>query len=330
MGESNQSIVVAHKSDSATSMNYRHLFHAGNFADVFKHIVLVEVVLNLLQKPQPFCYMDTHAGVGAYDLYAESALKTTEAQRGITQIWSNIHNASPAPPAISRYLDSVRAYNQQQNAEQRFYPGSPEIVRALLRPQDKMILTELHPEDAEQLKTRFKQDARVAVHQLDGYQALKAFLPPKNIGRGLVLIDPPFEREDEWDQLLESLLLATTRWKNGRFLVWYPIKDQKNVQKFYRQLKAQIADDMFICEWRMPVIDSKKLSACGVVMIRPPWQFAKNIKMNLEWLASALKGRYRFVKLNALECIQAAVQKLSDTTQNHTDEFIKFRKKDSK
>jgi 23S rRNA (adenine2030-N6)-methyltransferase len=167
-------------------MNYRHIYHAGNFADVFKHVLLVALIRSLLQKDKAFCFLDTHAGIGRYDLQSTQAQKCKEFVGGIAKIMQQ-----EKPPAlIADYLNCVKKTNANAPDQLQFYPGSPDIVKQLMRPQDRMILTELHDEDYLTLRRAFPHDKQVGVHLQDGYQALKAFLPPPE-RRGLVLIDPP-------------------------------------------------------------------------------------------------------------------------------------------
>jgi len=196
-------------------MNYRHAFHAGNHADVFKHAALTLVLEHLRQKPQPFAVLDTHAGVGAYDLGSQAALKTREHEAGVGLVFKAGLAAAPA------YTDMLRVMNPDGLAA---YPGSPEIVRRLLRDHDRLIACELHPADVATLRARYRADPRVSVHHRDGYEAVGALLPPTE-RRGLVLIDPPFERADETERLIRALTTGLRRWPTGIFIAWYPVKD---------------------------------------------------------------------------------------------------------
>lgn len=268
-------------------MNYRHIYHAGNFADVFKHVLLVSLIESLLQKEKPFCYVDTHAGLGFYDLHKRNAQKTREFAGGILKLW----NADPTvlPKALTDYLHGVDVLNEAQGTSERYYPGSPTLVRNLLRPADRMILTELHAEDVLSLKQTFLHDKQVAVHHLDGYQALKAFLPPKP-ARGLVLIDPPFEKTDEFSQLVQQLQFATKRWATGIFAVWYPIKNSAEVTRFYRDLARSSMGDILCCEFYLPPSETTALQACGMVVINPPWQWEKAVEEILPALCDVLSA----------------------------------------
>lgn len=269
-------------------MNYRHFYHAGNFADVFRHVLLVGLIQNLLIKDKPICYLDTHAGIGSYDLLTEAAQKTEEYRYGIEKIWNSIKpflSDFPDPDTqsatsinlIHDYVQLIRKFNLDFNAENlHYYPGSPCIVRSLLRAQDRMILTELHTEDVQQLKKIFYKDKQVAVHHLDGYQAVKAFLPPKE-NRGLVFIDPPFEKKDEFNQLVLAMKLAVSRWPNGIYAIWYPIKQVEKVNDFYRSLKLSGIRKIVSCELTMAFTE-EAFHACGMVVINPPWKWQTQIE----------------------------------------------------
>lgn len=279
-------------------MNYRHAYHAGHFADVFKHTLLIMLIDALLKKDTGFCYLDSHSGIGMYDLFSREAQKTKEYQTGIARVY----NAAEKPKIIRKYLKIVEAAND--NSKQlRFYPGSPCIVQALLRPQDKMILTELHSADALTLKQRFQQNKQVSVHTLDGYQALKAFLPP-TLRRGLVLIDPPYEELNEFDSIINALKVALDRWSTGIYAIWYPVKSRQAIYQFERKLKKLAAKEILITELNLYPDDSPlALNGSGLAIINPPWQFANALTPVLHWLLTALdsthKGSYRIEKILA-------------------------------
>ncbi|RUW96788.1 23S rRNA (adenine(2030)-N(6))-methyltransferase RlmJ, partial [Mesorhizobium sp. M2A.F.Ca.ET.037.01.1.1] len=214
-------------------MNYRHAYHAGNFADVVKHAVLARLVEYLKQKDKAFRVIDTHAGIGRYDLASVEAGKTGEWQGGI----GRLTEATLEPQAaalLQPYLEAVRAQNPDGGL--KHYPGSPLIVRHLLRSQDRLTAIELHPKDAVRLKLVFAGDFQARVIELDGWLALGAQLPPKE-KRGLVLIDPPFEEEGEFSRLVDGLRKAHRRWPGGIYALWYPIKDRRAVTAFRGALK---------------------------------------------------------------------------------------------
>lgn len=262
-------------------MNYRHAYHAGNAADVVKHAILALVIESLKRKDTAFALLDTHAGIGRYDLWTEWPNKTHEYLTGIGRLWE-----APDPPAaLEPYLGVVRALNGKLL---RFYPGSPALAQALLRPQDRLILAELHPDDAARLKAEFAGDARVAVHHRDGWEALKAFLPPKE-KRGLALIDPPYEQPDELERLVEALARTRARWPNGVLLAWYPIKDREHIAAFKDRLGAAIgAPTMAVDLLTRPDDAADRLIGSGLVIVNPPWRTAETLALLLPWLLARL------------------------------------------
>lgn len=277
-------------------MNYRHAYHAGNFADVFKHVLLILVIDTLLAKEKPFCYLDTHAGIGRYNLKSDEAQKTKEFEVGIAQI---MKQTTQKPQVIEQYLQIVQSLNP--DGDLKYYPGSPRIARALLRPNDKMILTELHPIDFKLLKEEFKNDKQVAVHLLDGYLGLKAFLPPEP-RRGLVLIDPPFEASNEFSIIVQSLMMAIKRWREGIYLVWYPIKDRDHINSFEQLLRRELNTDILLCELNLYPDDSPlALNGSGMAIINPPWKFKEKASDIIPWLLKSLdkqnRGHYRIAQL---------------------------------
>jgi 23S rRNA (adenine2030-N6)-methyltransferase len=250
-------------------MNYRHAYHAGNFADVLKHAALALVIEHLKRKPAPFRIIDTHAGGGRYALHSEEAAKTGEWQGGIGRLLGAGAAPLPGPVAtiMAPYLDAVRAENG--GAELRVYPGSPLIARRLMRADDTLVANELHPEEHARLRATIGRDRRLKVLSLDGWLALKAQLPPKE-RRGIILIDPPFEEEHELARMAEGLAEGLRRFATGVYLAWYPIKDPRPVARFHRALAA-IAPRLLRVELmlRAPV-DVDRLNGCGVVTVNPP------------------------------------------------------------
>jgi 23S rRNA (adenine2030-N6)-methyltransferase len=276
-------------------LSYRHGFHAGNFADVFKHVILSLLVRAQLRKDKPFCYLDTHAGAGRYELGSTMAQKNREFAGGISRLW----RLAEVPEAVRVYLEAVQALNPA--AELKTYPGSPRIVRHFLRPQDRMVLCELHGKEAEHLQAEFEGDRLVATHHSDGYHGLKAFLPPLE-KRGLILIDPAFELKDERARLLESILLAYKRFAGGVYAIWYPIQDRASVDWFHRQLVRSGIRNILAAELRIFDEDqSLRLNGSGMVIINPPWQLDEELKAVGPWLWNVLspEGRGGF-KLDCL------------------------------
>ncbi|MEP7044608.1 MAG: 23S rRNA (adenine(2030)-N(6))-methyltransferase RlmJ [Dokdonella sp.] len=265
-------------------MNYRHAFHAGNFADVFKHTIVLDLLDALKSKPAAFCYVDTHAGRGIYDLRGDEALRTGEAAAGVQRLLDE----RVLPDALQRYVSQVRAFGTGDTGDLQRYPGSPLLARALLREQDRAILCELQADEAAALKSALRGDARVAIHHRDGYAALKALLPPPQ-KRGLVLIDPPFEAQaGEFDAIEKALADAFTRWPNAIYAIWYPIKLRETVLPFHRWLRALGGDaDALVAELLIQQDNSPlRLNGCGVALVNPPWRFDERLR---SWLPAAQK-----------------------------------------
>ncbi len=259
-------------------MNYRHAYHAGNFADVVKHAVLARLVEYLKRKEKPFRVIDTHAGTGLYDLASDEAGKTGEWLGGIGRIMQAPMSAE-AQALLAPYLDAVRAVNEGR--ELAHYPGSPKIVRHLLRRQDRLTAIELHPQDAARLKARFEGDMQTRVIELDGWLALGAHLPPKE-KRGLVLVDPPFEEGGEFGRLVDGLAKAHRRWPGGIYALWYPIKDRAGVATFHDQLaQAGIARVLDIGFDIRPSGKVPRLDGSGMVVVNPPFTLEAELKAML-------------------------------------------------
>ncbi|MBM3340664.1 MAG: 23S rRNA (adenine(2030)-N(6))-methyltransferase RlmJ [Betaproteobacteria bacterium] len=262
-------------------LSYRHLFHAGNFADVFKHPLLTRLLLALNQKDKPYFYLDTHAGIGRYDLSKPWAQKNREFETGIKKLWAR----DDVPAALKPYLDIVRAENADGHA--RFYPGSPLIARRLIRPIDRIVATELNKTDCAELQTLFARDRRVTVKLMDGYQSLKAHLPPKE-RRGLVLIDSSFDRAREFARIAAALREAHQRWETGIYALWYPLMGAGVIRGFERDLLATGIKKVLQFELRILPDDASTIPGCGMIIINPPWKFDTEMRTLLRWLWSAL------------------------------------------
>lgn len=249
-------------------MNYRHAYHAGGPADVFKHVVLTRLIVALRAKDRPFCVLDTHAGIGRYDLTGVEAGKTGEFRDGVGRLLA----ASGLPAALDPYLRTVRAENAGA-PDLAVYPGSPRLARALLRPGDRLVLVELHPEDAATLRARFRGDPQVAVHHRDGYEAVKALVPPPE-RRGLALLDPAFEAADEFARMVDGLGAAHRRWPGGIYALWYPIKHRAPVDRFHGDLATTGIRRMLVVELTVRA-DRRpdRLNGSGLVIVNPPWRF---------------------------------------------------------
>jgi 23S rRNA (adenine2030-N6)-methyltransferase len=277
-------------------MNYRHSYHAGNFADVVKHAVLALLLEHLRRKPSPFFVLDTHAGIGRYDLTAEPALRTGEAAGGIGRVLA----AAAPPPELAGYLEAVRALNAGVPGPARWYPGSPRLARGLMRPGDRLVLAELHPDDARTLKAEFAGDAQVAVHHQDGWHALKAHLPPRE-RRGLVLIDPPYEAADEADRLIAGLTAGHRRWPTGSYAVWYPIKERPWVWRLHDAVVASGIPRVLAAELTiLPEERWQQLIGCGLLLINPPWRLEETLGALLPWLHGAFAAEAGGVRLEWL------------------------------
>lgn len=265
-------------------MNYRHAYHAGNFADVVKHAVLALAIERLKVKDAPFCVIDTHAGVGRYDLSAPAANKTGEYKTGIGRLLAQ--DPDTLPSELRPYLAAVKALNGGGGL--RWYPGSPRLVRSLLRRQDRLVAIELHAEDAATLAALFERDPQVKVQQMDGYGGLKALLPPRE-RRGLVLIDPPFEERDEFERLVQGLRQAYRRWATGHYVIWYPIKDRVPVAAFHDALKAMGIARILAVELLLRAADdAERLNGCGLVLVNPPWPIEDKLRKLMPALATLL------------------------------------------
>jgi 23S rRNA (adenine2030-N6)-methyltransferase len=269
-------------------MNYRHAYHAGNFADVLKHAVLARVIAHLKRKDTPFRVIDTHAGRGSYRLDQGAALKTGEWREGIGRIFGP--DTAPLPPAMAEllepYFTAIRAHNIGLRLQT--YPGSPLLARTLMRPGDRLIANELHPEDHAALAKLFERDRQAKAMQLDGWTALKALLPPKE-RRGLVLIDPPFEQPGELVRLTEGLQAAIKRFSTGTYLLWYPIKDPKPVARFHRALLASGIDKLLKIELLVrPARNPEVLSGTGLVVANPTYGLEEEMRRLVPFLAERL------------------------------------------
>ena len=265
-------------------MNYRHAYHAGNFADVLKHTVLHALIESLQAKPAPFCYIDTHAGSGNYPLEGFEARKTGEHKDGIARL----HPAEKVPPLLQRWRASI--LDSADNAQGlKRYPGSPLQVARLLRPGDSAQLCELHTEEACKLRDLFRGNPLVHVHQRDGYEALKALLPPKE-KRGLVLVDPPYEAQDAEYKLIEQALKAALqRWPTGIYAVWYPIKLRSQVQPFLRRLQHSGVKRVLRAELLVHPDDSPlRLNGSGMVILNAPYQLDEALREPLRAIARLL------------------------------------------
>jgi len=269
-------------------MNYRHAFHAGSFADVVKHAVLVRILTHLRAKPAAFRVLDTHAGAGLYDLAGPEASRSPEWREGIARLLA-APVAEPARALIAPYLDAVAGLNPAGRLVT--YPGSPALVLALLRPQDRLIACELEPNAAAALARHLGRDRRSKAIALDGWTALNAYVPPKE-RRGLVLIDPSFEDEGDFPRLAQGLEAAHRKWPGGSYLLWYPIKERAAPDALARRLRRSGIAKILRAEVSNAVSPgSNRLGACGVIVVNPPWTLASELDALLPALATILAGK---------------------------------------
>jgi len=267
---------------TSTTMNYRHIYHAGNFADVLKHAVLARLVRYMQNKDKAFRVLDTHAGIGLYDLSSEEAQKTGEWREGIGRVLE----ADLVPQVaelLEPYLTAIRELNPE--GDLRLYPGSPKLARMLFRPQDRLSAMELHPDDFQRLHRLFEGDHHARITELDGWLALGAHLPPKE-KRGIVLVDPPFEGEGEYERLVDGLAKAWRRFPGGTYCLWYPIKKDAPIKPFHEALQALEIPKMLCAE--LSVKSDRGftgLTGSGLIIVNPPF----TLKDELHALLPALK-----------------------------------------
>lgn len=267
------------------TMNYRHAYHAGNFADILKHIVLARCLAHLKDKPAPFRIIDTHAGIGVYDLKSSEAQRTSEAKSGIAKL-----EAADCPDEIAALLvqywqaiETTRVHHGPSS-----YPGSPAIIESALRAEDRLIANELHPEDFKTLRETFSFDGRVKCLSLDAPLALNASIPPKE-RRGLVLIDPPYEERDEFSNVLNLVERAHRKWETGIYAIWYPVKSNAELNWFLSELKKTGIPKILRIEHTIAgVREGAPLSSSGMIIINPPWRLADEMKLIFPWLDRVL------------------------------------------
>jgi len=280
-------------------MNYRHAFHAGGFADVIKHIVLVRILTYLQDKPAAFRVIDTHAGAGVYDLAGDEARRGGEWLTGIARIMQ-ARFSNEALPLIKPYLDIVRSFNPPN--ELQAYPGSPLIARAMMRPQDRLTACELEPTARKQLIDALRRDTQARVVDLDGWTALPAFVPP-NERRGLVLIDPAFEAKDEFERLADGFTAAFRKWPTGQYLIWYPGKSRRATDTLAQRVAQAVAavkppGKCLRLEFSVaPQTTDSALATTGLLIVNPPWTLQSELKTILPELEKPLgqggPGRFR-------------------------------------
>ncbi|HEY3779188.1 MAG TPA: 23S rRNA (adenine(2030)-N(6))-methyltransferase RlmJ [Rhizomicrobium sp.] len=264
-------------------MNYRHAFHAGNFADVVKLVAEVAVILHLRRKDTPFCAIDTHAGAGLYDLQGPEAMRTGEAAQGIGRL-SELAGRTDIPPSLAVFLDCVK------REENGFYPGSSRIAARLLRPQDRLVAIDLQPEQARALRAALSDFANARALEDDGYARLLALLPPRE-RRGVVMIDPPYEAADEFMRAVDVLAEAHRRFATGIYLLWYPIKSRADADAFCGEVAARGVSPLLRIEidvGHAPEGMKERLPAAGVLVVNPPYGFAEEMQRAAAFLSPRL------------------------------------------
>ncbi|WP_240127779.1 23S rRNA (adenine(2030)-N(6))-methyltransferase RlmJ [Proteus mirabilis] len=263
-------------------LSYRHSFHAGNHADVLKHIVQTLIIESLKEKEKPFLYLDTHAGAGRYQLTNAHATRTGEYLEGIARLWQQ----EEVPELILPYLEAVSSLNTSD--ELRYYPGSPLLAAKLLREQDLLMLTELHPTDFPLLRTEFSRDKRVRVCREDGFGQLKSKLPPVS-RRGFALIDPPYELKQDYSAVVKGIVEGYKRFATGTYAIWYPVVHRQQIKRMLKDLEATGIRKILQIELAVkPDSDQLGMTASGMIVINPPWKLASQMASILPWLHKAL------------------------------------------
>jgi 23S rRNA (adenine2030-N6)-methyltransferase len=275
-------------------LSYRHGFHAGNHADVLKHVVLLRLLRHMIAKDKPLLFVDTHAGAGSYSLETGFAARNAEYESGIAKLW--LRHDLPEP--VAEYVTLVRAFNA--GGELRRYPGSPRIAATALRSQDRLRLYELHTTESGLLAEEFKDAGRrVRVEPGDGFEGIKASLPPVS-RRGVVLIDPSYEMASDYRAVVGALRLGAERFATGTYVVWYPLLARReSVELPARLVRAAGSDYLHVAlQVRAPSTDQFGLHGSGILVVNPPWKLPGEIKGVLPYLADVLAqdtaARYDF------------------------------------
>lgn len=263
-------------------MNYRHAYHAGNFADVVKHLILSRVISYFLRKDAPFFLLDTHAGVGRYDLNSTEALKTREFEDGVARFLEALPHAPKSVKALAEPYTNLLSDLNPEGLQT--YPGSPLVAQKMIRRTDRLSLVELHPEDFAELAEGFNWAKNTKTHHLDAWLAMKAQLPPKE-KRGMVLVDPPFEDRDEFNAILRALYEAQGRFAKGTYMLWYPIKDMPMVNSFSKVLSGmQLGRTLDVRLMIDKPTTTPKFIGTGMVIVNPPYVLEKELASLLPWL----------------------------------------------
>jgi len=278
-------------------LSYRHSYHAGNYADVLKHSVLIHILEYLKNKDKPFCYVDTHAGAGMYSLRSEQAVKTNEYQQGIGALWQQ----DDLPRAIAEYRELIKSFN---GADQlAFYPGSPLIAMELMRKQDRLFLYELHNTEIKILEAAIKKDKRVTVLHKDGFQGCLRLMPPQQ-RRGLVLIDPSYEIKTDYQQVTEAIIQLHKRFATGTYALWYPVVERQRINELEEKITGSQLRNVQLFELAQAAdSDQYGMNASGMIVVNPPWTLKAEMEQVLPYLAKHLgiegQGSHRIKQLKA-------------------------------
>ena len=263
-------------------LSYRHSFHAGNFADLLKHLTQVYLLNYLNRKDKPYFYLDTHAGAGFYSLHSPEAEKTAEYREGIARLFA----ADPKHPFLKEFKALISSFNTAERLD--FYPGSPAIAAKLMRPTDRLALHELHPKDYQLLSNTFQQDKRVRVEASDGFAALKAQLPPKE-RRGLIFIDPSYEVKTDYDLLIKAVKNGLERFATGTYAIWYPVLQAQTTNAWIKRFqKAGLPNLLKIEHSPLPLTSGQGMTGSGMLIINPPYSLATDFKSLLPELNALL------------------------------------------
>lgn len=273
-------------------MNYRHAFHAGNHADVFKHLLLSRLIALMCRKESPLTYLDSHAGAGLYDLQGSEAQATDEWLQGVARLAPEVLR----DPLWQGYASALQQLNTEEPGAPRLYPGSPMLASFLLRPQDRLILNEKHPEDVAMLRANLGGDGRAAIHAGEGWHLARAFLPSVE-KRALLLIDPPYEQIQDWEWSVQMVQGAAQRMRQCVVALWYPIKDRRQLRAFYRQLRALAVPKLLLAELLVnPPDNALELNGSGMAVVNPPWLLEDELRSLLPVLSDLLaqkQGEWR-------------------------------------
>jgi 23S rRNA (adenine2030-N6)-methyltransferase len=282
-------------------LSYLHSFHAGNFADVLKHTILVHTLNYLTQKPKPLFYLDTHSGPGGFSLGQSEAQKNREYENGIGQLWEQAN----LPDCVAEYVQTVRHFQAENKTQQAgsalsHYPGSPWFAAHLLGEYDRLTLCELHPREHQTLAGNFKRDRRVKVFNQDGFQSAIAAMPPKE-RRGLVLIDPPYEIKTDYDRVVEVLKACHKRFATGTYAIWYPVVQRKQIDKMLKAIQTSGIRNIQVFELGLQADTAGRgMTSSGMIVVNPPWTLWKEMQTALPFLAETLAGKAGVYKMEQL------------------------------